>query len=61
MLELGSGTGILGLCVATTGCQVVLSDPKIDVNLSEEKASNTYEHLVSNLDLNKHGFDGRYR
>lgn len=52
VLELGSGTGILGLCVAAKGCDVVLTDPGIEVNLSEEKSGNTIEHLRRNLEYN---------
>ena len=52
VLELGSGTGILGLCVAAKGCNVVLTDPGIEVNLSQEKSCNTIEHLRCNLKYN---------
>ena len=53
VLELGSGTGVLGLCVAGLGCKVVLTDPSIDLNLSEEQPSNTITLLKENLKLNK--------
>ena len=52
VLELGSGTGILGLCVAAKGCNVVLTDPGIEVNLSQEKSGNTIEQLRRNLEYN---------
>ena len=53
VLELGSGTGILGLCVAALGCKVVLTDPGIEVNLSDLKSSNTITHLQANLEQNR--------
>ena len=53
VLELGSGTGILGLCVAAFGCEVVLTDPAIDVNFSDDVSSNTIDHLRANLELNR--------
>ena len=52
ILELGSGTGVLGLCVAALGHNVVLTDPGIDVNLSEDKTSTTLEHLKLNVARN---------
>ena len=52
ILELGSGTGILGLCVAALGHNVILTDPGIDVNLSEDKTSTTLEHLKLNVARN---------
>ena len=53
VLELGSGTGILGIGMASLGCKVVLTDPALDMNLSEEKFSNTIEHLRGNIEKNK--------
>ena len=53
VLELGSGTGILGIGIASLGCKVVLTDPALDMNLSEEHSSNTIEHLRKNVEQNK--------
>ena len=53
VLELGSGTGILGIGIASLGCNVVLTDPALDMNLTEEVSSNTLEHLQKNLEQNK--------
>ena len=52
ILELGSGTGVLGLCIAALGHNVILTDPGIDVNLSEDKTSSTAEHLKFNVEQN---------
>ena len=52
ILELGSGCGLLGLGVGHTGEVVVVTDPAIDVNLSEHYKSNTLEHLRENIALN---------
>ena len=60
VLELGSGTGILGIGIASLGCKVVLTDPGLDMNLSEEKCSNTIEHLMGNLEKNKHIIEDRF-
>lgn len=59
ILELGSGTGILGLSVATLGVHVVLTDPAIDVNLSEQESSNTIDQLRMNLEHNRDVIDKR--
>ena len=59
ILELGSGTGILGICVAANGSKVVLTDPGIYVNLSEEESSNTINHLRSNVEHNRAAVEGR--
>ena len=53
VLELGSGTGLLGIGIASLGCKVVLTDPSLDMNLSEEHSSNTIEHLRKNVEQNK--------
>ena len=52
VLELGSGTGVLGIGIASLGCNVVLTDPALDMNLTEEVSSNTLEHLRKNLEQN---------
>jgi len=52
ILELGSGCGLLGLGVGHTGEVVVMTDPSIDINLSENYRSNTLEHLRENIALN---------
>ena len=52
VLELGSGTGILGIGIASLGCSVVLTDPALDMNLSGEHSSNTIEHLRKNVERN---------
>ena len=59
ILELGSGTGILGICVAANGSKVVLTDPGICVNLSDTESSNTINHLRSNVECNKTAVEGR--
>ena len=61
ILELGSGTGILGLCLSVNGSNVVLTDPGIDVNLSEGKSSNTINLLRSNVEVNQAEVEGRYQ
>ena len=61
ILELGSGTGVLGIGIASLGLNVVLTDPALDMNLSEERSSNTMEHLRTNLDKNKELIGDRYR
>ena len=53
VLELGSGTGVLGIGIASLGCKVILTDPALDMNLSEQHSSNTIEHLRGNLEQNK--------
>ena len=61
VVELGSGTGILGLCVASLDdVQVLLTDPALDVNLSETESSNTIKHLRTNLERNKGVVGQRY-
>ena len=61
VLELGSGTGILGLCVASLGdVQVLLTDPALNVNLSETESSNTIKHLQANLERNREVVGQRY-
>ena len=60
VLELGSGTGVLGIGIASLGLNVVLTDPALDMNLSEERSSNTMEHLRTNLDKNKELIGDRY-
>ena len=61
VLELGSGTGVLGIGIASLGLNVVLTDPALDMNLSEERSSNTMEHLRTNLDKNKELIGDRYK
>ena len=61
ILELGSGTGVLGIGIASLGLNVVLTDPALDMNLSEERSSNTMEHLRTNLDKNKELIGDRYK
>ena len=53
ILELGSGTGLLGIGIASLGCKVILTDPALDMNLSEQLSSNTIEHLRKNVEQNK--------
>ena len=53
ILELGSGTGLLGIGIASLGCKVILTDPALDMNLSEQLTSNTIEHLRKNVEQNK--------
>ena len=53
ILELGSGTGLLGIGMASLGCKVILTDPALDMNLSEQLSSNTMEHLRKNVEQNK--------
>ena len=60
ILELGSGTGILGIGIASLGCKVVLTDPALKMNLSEEHSSSTIEHLKNNVDRNKDLIGDRY-
>ena len=61
VLELGSGTGILGLCVASLGdVQVLLTDPALNVNLSETESSNTINQLQANLERNREVVGQRY-
>ena len=61
VVELGSGTGILGLCVASLDdVQVLLTDPALDVNLSETESSNTIKHLRINLERNREVVGQRY-
>ena len=59
ILELGSGTGVLGICVAANGSKVVLTDPGICVNLSDTESSNTINLLRSNVECNKIAVEGR--
>ena len=59
VLELGSGCGLLGIGVAALGEEVVLTDPAINVNLSEDEFSNTLQRLKDNLDLNRGVTQGR--
>ena len=61
ILELGSGTGVLGIGIASLGLNVVLTDPALDMNLSEERSSNTMEHLRTNLTKNKELIGDRYK
>ena len=60
VLELGSGTGVLGIGIASLGCNVALTDPALAMNLSEEVSSNTLEHLRKNLEQNTHLTDDRF-
>ena len=60
ILELGSGCGLLGMAIAaTTPHEVVLTDPGIDVNLSEEVSCNTLSLLQRNVDLNQQELGSR--
>lgn len=53
ILELGAGTGMLGISLAASeGCCVVLTDPALPVNLSEDLEGNTLQSLRENVLLN---------
>ena len=59
ILELGAGTGVLGLGLAML-CErshVVLTDPNLDVNWSETESGSSLEWLQANVDLNRKSFD----
>ena len=58
ILELGSGTGVLGFALATLGCEVVLTDPGLDVNLTDEDSLshvqvNTLDVLKESAEVNR--------
>ena len=58
VLELGSGTGVLGLGVALIGgpSHVVLTDPNLPVNFTETESGSSLEWLQVNVDLNRAAF-----
>jgi predicted nicotinamide N-methyase len=61
ILELGSGTGVLGFALATLGCEVVLTDPGLDVNLTDEDSLahvqvNTLDVLKESSEVNRKRF-----
>ena len=61
ILELGSGTGVLGFALATLGCEVVLTDPGLDVNLTDEDSLahvqvNTLDVLKESAEVNRELF-----
>jgi predicted nicotinamide N-methyase len=51
-LELGSGTGIVGIAAAYLGMSVVLTDPGRSVNFTHELSGNTIDCLQGNIELN---------
>ena len=58
ILELGSGTGVLGFALATLGCEVVLTDPGLDLNLTDEDSLahvqvNTLDVLKESAEVNR--------
>mmetsp|Transcript_20506 Transcript_20506/g.61134 ORF Transcript_20506/g.61134 Transcript_20506/m.61134 type:complete len:241 (+) Transcript_20506:108-830(+) len=58
VLELGSGTGLLGIGLAlTTDCEVTLTDPEIDTTFSDGSRGTTLDFLRRNIELN--GCDAR--
>lgn len=61
VLELGSGCGLVGLAVAALGNHVLLTDPALDVNLSEDECGNTLLRLQDNVELNRPVHAGRAR
>lgn len=58
VLELGSGTGVLGLGVALIGgpSHVVVTDPNLPVNFTETDSGSSLEWLQVNVDLNRDAF-----
>jgi hypothetical protein len=62
VLELGSGTGIVGLSLAAVlgpGSSVVLTDPGLDVNFSATETGNTMDRLRQNVTANAALLQGR--
>ena len=58
ILELGSGTGVLGFALASLGCEVVLTDPGLDMNLTDEDSLahvqvNTLDVLKESAEVNR--------
>ena len=61
VLELGSGCGLVGLAVAALGNHVLLTDPALDVNLTEDESGNTLLRLQDNFQRNRPVLAGRAR
>lgn len=59
VLELGSGVGFLGIAVAALGPSVVLTDPDVPVNFSDDHMSSTLSWLRANVVLNKESVCGQ--
>lgn len=56
VLELGSGTGALGLGVALVAggpSHVVVTDPNLPVNFTEEESGSSLEWLEANVEINR--------
>ena len=56
VLELGSGTGVLGLGFALLGggpTEVVVTDPNLPVNLTEAESASSLEWLQANVEVNR--------
>jgi hypothetical protein len=54
VLELGSGCGLLGIGLAATcDVDVLLTDPAVDVNFSDDESGNTLQWLQANVELNR--------
>ena len=60
VIELGSGTGVLGLGVALLSgpsSHIVLTDPNLPVNFTESESGSSLEWLQVNADLNREATD----
>lgn len=63
IIELGSGCGLLGLGLAATcdNVEIVLTDPDVPVNYSEDDSGSTLAWLEQNLELNREVVGDRAR
>lgn len=58
VLELGSGTGVLGLGIAALGgSSVVVTDPNLEVNFSMERSGTSLDWLRANVETNASAID----
>jgi len=57
ILELGSGCGLLGICMAVLGEHVVLTDPAVEIGVADGsggvQTASTLEQLQANVELNQ--------